>query len=202
MDMIISPEKTAFFVIDMQVDFYESEGFAAKLGRPVNAMKTLTDRLDNFVQEMSKIGVLILFTKYVSGPDITPPNLRRVADKYHYALACAKGSGLDEISGVTVPENALIIEKPHYDAFAYTNLQEILNEHGITTVLVSGVRSDVCVDATAKRAASEGYETVIISDLVATYDDYDQIQTQLLDFFDRYYGSVITSEKVLRLIGK
>lgn len=97
-------------------------------------------------------------------------------------------------------DSDLIIEKPHFDAFAYTNLLDILRKNYIETVLVTGVRTELCVDASAKRAASEGFRTILVSDLVSTYDDKQELQQSVLDFFSKYYGYSLSSDKVLKLL--
>lgn len=190
------PKKVALIVVDMQADFYAPNGGAAKRGKQVSQMNSVASKINQFVEAVhDKIGVTV-FTKYLSGKGITPENLQRVANKENYSLMCERDSGLEEFSGVKVPNDALVIEKPHYEAFAYTNLLKILKGRSISIVLVVGVRTEVCVDATAKRSASEGFDTVIISDLVATYDDREQLHKEALSFFDKYYGFVMNSSEV------
>lgn len=196
MNIFSDPKKVALIVVDMQADFYASNGGAAKRGKKVSRMQSIVSKLSQFVDIVhDKIGIIV-FTKYLSGKGVTPMNLQRVADKENYSLMCERGSGLEEFSGVEVPSDALIVEKPHYEAFAYTDLLEILKKRGISTVLVTGVRTEVCIDATAKRSASEGFDTVIISDLVATYDDKKSAHKYILSFFDKYYGFVLSSSEV------
>ena len=200
MDLNIKPQKTALIVIDMQADFYAPSGGAAKRGKSVSQMREVATKINYFINEVGDKVELIIFTRYLSGGNITPRNLQDVAEKEKYNLMCEKGTGLEELSDVTVPHKAIIIDKPHYDAFAYTNLLRLLNEYDIETVLITGVRTEICVDATAKRAASEGFYSVIVSDLVATYDDKDQVQKEILAFFDKYYGYVMDSDALAKLV--
>jgi len=200
MDLHINPQKTALLVIDMQADFYAPNGGAAKRGKLVSNMQNVATKINHFLDQINNKVSLIVFTKYISGTDVTPLNLQSVAKKERYDLACKKGTGQEDLSGVKVAPGAIVIEKPHYDAFAYTNLLTLMKERDIKTVLVAGVRTEVCVDATAKRAASEGFNTVIMSDLVATYDDKEQVHQGILEFFNKYYGYVLDSATVLSLV--
>lgn len=117
----LSPQNTALLVIDMQKDFYGQDAGTVKRGKKVDWMRQTAKRVDRFVDQMIKRGVLVVFTKYISGENVTPPNLQKVADKGGYSLACAKGSGMEEIDGVEAPKEVKVLEKPHYDAFAYTS---------------------------------------------------------------------------------
>jgi len=200
MDLNIKPQKTALIVIDMQADFYAPNGSTAKRGKSVSQMREVATKINQFINEVGDKVELIIFTRYVSGGNITPRNLQAVAEKEKYNLMCEKGTGLEELSDVTVPHEAIIIDKPHYDAFAYTNLLKLLKEHDIETVLITGVRTEVCVDATAKRAASEGFNSVIVGNLVATFDDKGQTQKEILAFFDKYYGYVMDSGTLTKLV--
>ena len=198
----IKPSETALIVIDMQYDFYSPNGNAAKRGRPISRMQKITKKLEKFVEEIIGKGVLVIFTRYISGPNITPKNLQIAVEKEGGKLLCVKGSGGEEIYKIKVPKTSFIIDKPHYDSFAYTNLGDLLKEKHIKNILITGVRTEVCVDATAKRAASEGYTTYIISDLVATYDDKYQLHDYFLNFFKNYYGFVLSSDEIFKLVNK
>lgn len=190
-------KETALIVIDMQYDFYGPEGNAVKRKRPVTKMLSITRKLEQFAQLIEEKGGLVVFTRYVSGPGITPKNLQIAVEKEGGKLLCVMGSGGEAFFGIQPPQKAIIMDKPHYDSFAYTNLEELLKKNNIKNVLITGVRTEVCVDATAKRAASEGYDTYIVSDLVATYDDKYEIHDYMLNFFKKYYGFVLRSDEIL-----
>jgi nicotinamidase-related amidase len=93
-----------------------------------------------------------------------------------------------------IPPGSHIIDKPCFDAFAYTSLAGHLQDHGIRNVFIAGVMTDVCVDATARRAVMEGYNTYICEDLVSTPNE--QSGQQALAFFERYYGYVLESSQI------
>ena len=78
-----------------------------------------------------------------------------------------------------------------------TGLLKVLWRKRITTLVLAGVRTELSVDATAKRAISEGFEVVLASDLVATYKEKMSFQKQFLELFNRYYGNVKKSQAIL-----
>jgi ureidoacrylate peracid hydrolase len=196
----LAPDNTALIVIDMQVDFCSSSGFAAQRGKKLTQIQNIIGKLDIFARKLLDLGVLVIYTKFISGVGITPGNLSKAVLNKKYVFSCIKGSGGEDLYKIEVPRGAVLIEKPHYDSFAYTALKQLLSEKGIKNLLVTGLRTELCVDATAKRAASEGYDTFIINDLVATYDDKLKYHEQVLDFFNTYYGFVINSYDVLDIL--
>lgn len=193
----IKPANTALLVIDMQVDFCSQFGKAAKRGKQITHMQKIQKKLEDFATQLVDKGILVIFTRFVSGGDVTPANLKKATEKMGHNIPCVKGSGGEELWRIKVPKGALVVDKPHYDAFAYTKLGEILIKKGIKNVLVTGVRTEMCVDATAKRAASEGYDSFMVSDLVATYDDREVAYNSILELFENYYGFVVTSKDIL-----
>lgn len=99
----LDPQKTALLVIDMQKDFYASNGSAAIRGKQISQMQSLPEKINYFVKSAKDLGLKItIFTKYLSGKNITPVNLKEIFDTYDYKLSCEKGSGFEEFEGVEI----------------------------------------------------------------------------------------------------
>ena len=62
-----------------------------------------------------------------------------------------------------------MIDKPGKGAFYATDLQLILDSHGITKLIVTGVTTEVCVHTTVREANDRGYEVVVPADCVGSY---------------------------------
>ena len=74
--------------------------------------------------------------------------------------------------GLTPGEH--IIKKHRYSGFFGTDLDIILREWGIDTVIISGTTTENCCHATARDAMFRNYRVVFLSDVTATYDYPDQ----------------------------
>lgn len=72
-----------------------------------------------------------------------------------------------------------------------------LGSRGIENVLVAGVVTDVCVEATARDAFSCGFRTVLVAD--ATIGSSEAAQAVTLATFHRLFGDVRAAEEVLEI---
>ena len=61
-----------------------------------------------------------------------------------------------------------IVEKSQYDAFYNTGLDELLHQLEITTVVITGVMTDLCCETTARSAFVRGYRVLMPVDGTAT----------------------------------
>ena len=88
-------------------------------------------------------------------------------------------------------EEDLIIRKSASDSFFETTLQRELEARGVKHLIVTGCMTEYCVDTTARRAISMGYDVTLVSDVHTTIDNKVLTAAQiiahhnaLLDGFD------------------
>ena len=65
-------------------------------------------------------------------------------------------------------EGEKIIHKDYPSSFLETDLQEYLQELGITHLVVAGMMSHICVDTTVRACQDYGYEVIVIDDACTT----------------------------------
>ncbi len=81
------------------------------------------------------------------------------------------GSDYWQIIPELVPEDHdALIEKIHGSSFVETDLAEILQEHDISHLYVTGAQSENCVHATTVDALKRGYRVSLVSDAHTTDD--------------------------------
>jgi isochorismate hydrolase len=92
----------------------------------------------------------------------------------------------------------LVVNKTTYGTFNSTGLDHALRSLGITSLVVGGVVTNVCVETTARDAADRGYDVVVLDDGSAAFSP--EIHEATLLSFQGPFGRVRTSDEVLALL--
>ena len=94
-----------------------------------------------------------------------------------------------------------IIDKPGKGSFYATDLECILSANNITTLLVCGVTTEVCVHTTVREANDRGYHCIVVSDCCASYnDEFHKVALEMITAQGGIFGSVTTSAHVIRAL--
>jgi len=94
------------------------------------------------------------------------------------------GTAAWEIAGEIAPsEGEPVVAKKYRDSFRETNLDELLKARETEHIVISGMQSEFCIDATLREAERRGYKETLVTDAHATYDaegaTEDQIRAQI-----------------------
>lgn len=90
----------------------------------------------------------------------------------------------------------LVVPKRRFSAFFATDLDLLLRERRIDTLVVTGVMTNICVRATVHDAFFHGYRVVVPEDCVGALAEREQRST--LDDVDSCFGTVCQSADLLR----
>src|SRR6266478_7477736 len=168
---VIDPKKTAMIVVDMQNDFVAS---GAAMETP--AARQIVPKIAEALRICRDAGIKIIDTAHVHRRDGCDMGL---FDDLHPPIA-NRDALVDGTPGVEVyPDLAPapgehVIKKHRYSGFFGTDLDIILQEWGIDTVIISGTTTENCCHATARDAMFRNYRVVFLSDATATYDYPDR----------------------------
>jgi nicotinamidase-related amidase len=64
-----------------------------------------------------------------------------------------------------------VVQKSVSSAFIGTTLEADLRRRGLTTLIVVGMQTNMCVSTTARMAGNLGFTTYVVSDATATFDN-------------------------------
>jgi len=168
---VIDPKKTAMIVVDMQNDFVAP---GAAMETP--AARQIVPKLAEALRICREAGIRVVYTAHVHRRDGCDMGL---FDDLHPPIA-NRDALVDGTLGVDIyPELAPksgehVIKKHRYSGFFGTDLDIILREWGVDTVVISGTTTENCCHATARDAMFRNYRVAFLSDATATYDYPDR----------------------------
>ena len=169
----------ALVIIDMQRDFLEPGGFGDALGNDVSRLQAIVPTLKTLLEVFRAYQLPVIHTLECHQPDLSDcPPAKRDRGKGTLKIGDAGPMGrilvMGEPGNGIIPELAplpgeIIITKPGKGAFYATPLQSILQERGITHLLITGVTTEVCVQTTMREANDRGYECLMVEDCTESY---------------------------------
>ncbi len=98
-----------------------------------------------------------------------------------------------------------VITKHFANSYRETELLDFLKQNEITEVVICGMMTHMCVEATARASSDFGYKVIVLDDACATRDivygndtvKATEVHLSTLGSIDRYYGKVMTTEEFL-----
>jgi biuret amidohydrolase len=173
------PARTALLCVDFQRDFLEPGGFGESLGNDVSRLRSTIAPTRAVLDEFRRLGMLVIHTREGHRDDLTDlfpakrdrgkPSLR-IGDKGPMGRLLVRGSdGHDIIPELAPIEGEVVLDKPGKGSFYATDLETILRARGITSLVVTGVTTEVCVQTTVREANDRGFEAVVLSDCTQSY---------------------------------
>ena len=185
------PATTALLVIDMQRDFLLPGGFGETLGNDVSQLAGVVTTLEVVLPAVRAAGMLVVHTREGHLPDLSdcpPAKLRRgkpsgrIGDPGPYGRILVRGEyGHDIVDQLAPAPGEPVVDKPGKGAFYATELMDVLREHGIEKLVVTGVTTEVCVHTTVREANDRGFDCLVLSDCVGSYfPDFQRIGLEMI----------------------
>jgi nicotinamidase-related amidase len=172
-------ERTALVIIDMQRDFLEPGGFGAALGNDVSRLRAAVSPCREVLAGARAAGMLVIHTREGHRPDLTDaPTLKvergdpatRIGAPGPMGRILIRGEpGHDIIPELYPVAGEPVIDKPGKGAFYQTDLELMLRNRSIDTLLVCGVTTEVCVNTTVREANDRGFRCIVLADCCASY---------------------------------
>ena len=180
--------KTALIVIDIQKDYFA--GGKYPLVNPLAAAQNAYMLLQCFREH--------------GGHHI---HVQHIALEPDAAFFVKGDSGSDIHDSVAHFVGEPIVYKHEPNSFLNTNLLELLKEWEVERVVICGMMTHMCVDATARAASDLGFQVIIAEDACATRDlkygattiPADHVHKAFLAAL-KSYGKVMKSNEIIALL--
>jgi nicotinamidase-related amidase len=169
----------ALLIIDMQRDFLEPGGFGEMLGNDVSQLRRAIAPNKALLNAWRAAGGLVMHTREGHRPDLADlPPAKKIRGRSAICIGDAGPMGRILVRGEDghdiIPElypavGEPVIDKPGKGAFFATDIHAILQNRGITQLVVTGVTTEVCVNTTVREANDRGYDCLVVSDCCGSY---------------------------------
>ncbi len=177
--------KTSLLIIDIQNDYFP--GGKMELVQPLEAAKKAYELLQCF-REHGQHHV----------------HIQHVATKPDATFLRPEGGGADIHNSVAHFVGEPLVIKHFPNAFRETNLLDLLRAEKTERVVITGMMTHMCVDATARAAADLGFQVIVAEDACATRNlkfgdtvvPADHVHKAFLAAL-KSYGQVMTAEQVI-----
>ncbi len=206
--------RTALLVVDMQRGFLEP-GAALEVPGGREALPTVR----HLVERCREKGAPVIFTRFIYTRAV--PCLR--GDPFgveHLPKEAGQPTGLGRPSSnclidadgedgpnsaAITPELAptgeeLVVDGHTYDKFYGTPLDLALRSHGVECLVVTGVTTDVCVNATILAAAHRNYRVTAVRDAMAAPEG--DLHDACLRIWQRKFARIRTADAVLEELSR
>ena len=196
---------TALVTIDVQHMFVSDGGWFHRLGFDVSPLQAIVPGVTKLQRAarnngLHQVHICSVSDRWLNWPRhiVAPRLIRRLdgANPTGDPPLEAPGAFLSAVS--PEPEDAVVTKHSH-DAFCGTPLDYVLKRMGSQTLLIAGVTTRCCVEATARSAFAHGYGVVVVEDAVADCNEDDH--EAALSFIAENIGIVAPLSAVIEAAG-
>src|SRR3954462_12457981 len=202
------PETTALVIIDMQGDFLEPGGFGSALGTDVSLLSSAIEPLQKVLAAARELGMTIIHTREGHRPDLSdcpPAKLARggfIGEPGPNGRILVRGEyGHDIVDALAPAPGEVVLDKPGKGSFYATDLELILRNRGIASLIVTGVTTEVCVHTTVREANDRGFECLVLEDCCgSSFAEFHDVGLRMIAAQGGIFGWVTPSAEVLRAL--
>ena len=189
-----NPRSAAVIVVDMQHDFASPEGMFGRAGIPLGGIRAVVEPTRRVLDAAREADILVVYLAMQFRADLSdlgaasaPNRTRHVAMGVGQSVEAPDGSSSRVLVSDTwntriIEELAphsddIIIPKHRYSGFFETDLDAVLRERGITSLIFTGCTTSVCVESTLRDAFYRDYQCLLLADCCAEAIGSEQART-------------------------
>lgn len=176
-------KNTALLVVDVQNALVKDKPY--DIDKVINNIKNLIDTCRE-----NNVEVIYIQHNDEPGGDLEP-----------------QSTGWEIYKEIRPDKNEKIINKIYNSAFKETHLKEYLEIKGINTLIITGMQTEYCIDASIKAAFEYGFKLIIPEKANTTFDNGSIPAEELYKFYnyriweDRF-GKVVSIQDIITKLKK
>ncbi|WP_172652532.1 cysteine hydrolase family protein [Rhodococcus opacus] len=171
--MELQAASTAVIAVHLQGDIVSADGAFGDFFAAAAAARDVVGVNNALIADVRAAGGTVIYTRVAFRPDfsdliVNSPLLGLVAQTKCLVDGSAKAEILPEM---TFADGDFVLTHQRLGGFSDNGLDLLLRSRGVTTVLLTGVATNMSVESTARQASDLGYRTVVVSDACSAADD-------------------------------
>jgi ureidoacrylate peracid hydrolase len=180
----IDTEKTAVVVVDMQNDFGSSRGMFDRAGIDITDIAALVEPIGRVLDYARRVGLRVFYLKMAFRPDLSdaghphsPIWVKHIPldagatvdapDGQPSRLLIRDTWNTDIVAELTPHADDVVVYKNRNGGFHGTDLERLLRQLQIETLILVGATTSVCVETTVREAVARDFHCVVLEDCVA-----------------------------------
>ena len=197
--------RLGLILIDFQNDFMSPDGFGQKLGNDVTKLDHSIAPTSNVLTAARSAGLTVIHTRECHRSNLADLTTLKAAGCS--SIGKENGGGRIMVRGewgskfiheLKPLEDETVIDKPGKGSFYQTDLDLVLRNANIDTMIVCGVTTEVCVHTTVREAADRGIKCIVLDDCTASYfDEFHEVGIKMISAQGGIFGSVSNSKAVI-----
>ena len=200
---------SALIVVDMQHGFLDP-GASLELGKA----RALIPNIQLLVACCRSLGIPVIFTEFVYSPTIPcfrgdPFGIEHLPAEPNESVGlgypsdnCLIGERMGEGSEAAATVHALkprpdelVVQGHTYDKFYGTHLDLAMRSQGIDRMIMTGITTDVCVNATLIAGSTRNYRVTAVTDTMAAVHDHHH--EACLEIWENKFARLMSTENML-----
>jgi biuret amidohydrolase len=199
-DIILSPDKTALLVIDIQNTYMEPSDDPIQAERWQPFYERMNHQVipttAKLIEDARQRGVEVIFARIAClKNDGRDRSLSQKKPGFNYLLMPMTSAESQIVPELQPQGDEIVVTKTTDSALTGTNLRLILSNMGIEHVVVAGIFTDQCVSSTVRSLADESFNVIVVEDCCAAATD--QLHRHELEIINMIYCHVVSSEELL-----
>ncbi len=207
--MIMGPDigKSALIIVDMQNDFVHCEGGLAYRAREnpgagfnIPFVMETIPHVKHLAAVFRATGRPVVYLAHVVKPDYSDaqfPYWRLTPPAGNRTFIVEGSWGAQIVDDLKPRDGEHLVVKKGFGGFSNTPLDTLLRNMGVTTCVVAGVMTGVCVSSTIRGGVEHNYRMIVVQDAVA--DVHREAHEVELRILNRVFADVKTTDEVVAM---
>ncbi len=201
-------KRSALIIVDMQNDFVHPDGGLAcrasenpSAGLDVAFLQAAVPAVKRLAGAFRAAGLPVVYIAHVVKPDYSDaqfPYWRLARPGGNRSFIAENSWGAQIVDGLMPRAGEHLVVKKGFGGFANTPLDTILRNLNVTTCVVAGVMTGVCVSSTVRGGVELNFRMIVVEDAVA--DVVREAHVAELQILGRVFADVMKTDEVIRMV--